>query len=136
MSQTVLLVEDDATVRKLVTACLEREDFIVLAAIDGTEALGIFRSRLKIDLLLTDVHMEGGISGIEVATRVIDEKLGTRVLVMSGYPASEVQATEKCLPFLPKPFTPATLIEAVRKVLGSSAFARSEHTLKVSAGDL
>ena len=56
MSYTVLLVEDDPTVRRLVTTCLELEDLIVLAAGSGAEALEIFRSRLKIDLLYSRTY--------------------------------------------------------------------------------
>src|SRR6266436_4809955 len=114
MSYTVLLVEDDSTVRNFVVACLEREDLIVLPAACGAEALEIFRSRLKIDLLLTDVQLATGMNGIEVAERILEEKVGTKVLVMSGYPNREIEAAEKRLPFLLKPFTPAILTRAVR----------------------
>ena len=125
MSYTVLLVEDDSTVRNFVVTCLEREDFIVLAAGDGAEALEISRSRLKIDLLLTDVQLKTGMSGIEVAEHLLEEKPGTRVLVMSGYPNREIEAAEKRLPFLHKPFTPAILTRAVRQVLRSDNSAAS-----------
>ena len=126
MSYTVLLVEDDSTVRNFVVTCLEREDLIVLAAASGDEALEIFRSRLKIDLLLTDVQLATGMSGIEVAERILEEKVGTKVLVMSGYPNREIEAAERCLPFLHKPFTPAILTRAVRQVLGLKNSAPSE----------
>src|SRR3954469_19052267 len=109
MSYVVLIVEDNSTVRTFVVTCLEREDFIVLPAASGAEALEIFRSRLKIDLLLTDVQLETGMNGIEVAERILAEKVGTRVVVMSGYPNREIEAAEKSLPFLHKPFTPAML---------------------------
>src|SRR6476469_8027757 len=112
MSYTVLLVEDDSTVRKFVVTCLEKEDLIVLAAASGAEAIDIFRSRLKIDLLLTDVQLETGMSGIEVAEHILQEKPETKVLVMSGYRDIEIQAAQKRLPFLHKPFTPAILTRA------------------------
>ena len=92
MSQTVLLVEDDSVVRNFIVASLERENLIVLAACDGAEALEIFRTRLKVDLLLTDVQLETGMSGIELAERIIEERPGTKVLVMSGYPDREIEA--------------------------------------------
>jgi len=125
MSQTVLLVEDDSIVRHFVIASLERENLIVLAACDGAEALEIFRTRLKVDLLLTDVQLETGMSGIELAEQLIEERPGTKVLVMSGYPDREIEAAEKHLPFLRKPFTTAILNEAVAAVLGSTIPAQS-----------
>jgi len=119
MSETVLLVEDDSTVRNFIVACLERENLIVLSAADAAEALEIFRTRLKVDLLLTDVQLETGANGIELAERVLQEKPAIKVLVMSGYPDREIEAGEKRLPFIRKPFTPAVLSAAVGEVLGS-----------------
>jgi CheY-like chemotaxis protein len=130
MFRTVLLVEDEPTARNFVIACLERENMIVLAASDGAEAVDIFRSRLKIDLLLTDVNMGSGISGFEVAKIVLEEKPETKVLVISGYPDREAEAAKLFLPFLPKPFTPAILSEAVRKVFRLST--SSERTMSTS----
>src|SRR5258706_11985679 len=109
MSQTVLLVEDDSVVRKFIVATLEREDLIVLPACDGAEALEILRTRMKVDLLLTDVQLETGMDGIELAELIIQERPGTKVLVMSCYPDREIEAAEKRLPFLPTPFTKASL---------------------------
>ena len=129
MSYTVLLVEDDPIVRRFVITCLELENLIVLATCDGVEALEIFRSRLKIDLLLTDVQLETGMSGIEVAERIVEEKVGTKVLVMSGYPDREIEALRKHLPFLHKPFTAAILNRAVREALASEKSAASEATV-------
>jgi CheY-like chemotaxis protein len=126
MSQMVLLVEDDSVVRKFIVACLEREDLIVLPACDGAEALEILRTRMKVDLLLTDVQLETGMNGIELAERIIQERPGTKVLVMSGYPDRQIEAAEKRLPFLPKPFTTAILNQAVTEVLGSTIPAQSE----------
>src|SRR5437867_1959493 len=113
MSQTVLLVEDDSIVRHFVIACLERKNFIVLPARDGAEALEIIRNRLKVDLLLTDVNLGESMNGIEVAKHIMEQKPGTKVLVMSGFPEKELLATEEKLPFLRKPFTTAVLIERV-----------------------
>jgi DNA-binding NtrC family response regulator len=125
MSQTVLLVEDDSIVRNFIVTSLERENLMVFPACDAAEALEIFRSRLKVDLLLTDVQLETGMSGIELAERIIEEKPGTKVLVISGYPDREIEAAEKRLPFLRKPFTHAILNEAVAEVLGSTISAQS-----------
>ncbi len=119
MSQTVLLVDDDDIVRNFIVASLEGGNFMVLAASDAAEALEIFMGRLKLDLLLTDIQLETGMNGIELAERIIEEKPETKVLVMSGFPNREIEAAQMRLPFLRKPFTSAVLTQTVREVLGS-----------------
>jgi two-component system, cell cycle sensor histidine kinase and response regulator CckA len=119
MSQTVvLLAEDEAAIRMLVTMSLQREHISVLPATDADEALQVARNQEKIDLLLTDVQMcSGSMNGIELAESILHDKPGTKVLVMSGYPGSKSLAAEKGLEFLPKPFTAASLTDRVREVL-------------------
>ena len=117
MSHTVLLVEDDSIVRDFVINSLERENLIVLPACDGAEALEIIGGQFKVDLLLTDVNLGDSISGIEVAKHIMEEKPGTQVLVMSGFPEKELLAIDEKLPFLRKPFTHAILTYAVRQAL-------------------
>jgi len=99
MGQTVvLLAEDEATIRSLVTISLQGEDFSVLPAGNADEARQVARSYEKIDLLLTDVQMCGGsTNGIELAERILLEKPGTKMLVISGYPDKESLAAEKGL---------------------------------------
>jgi len=86
MSQTVvLLAEDEATIRMLVTMSLQREHISVLPATDADEALQVARNQERIDLLLTDVEMcAGSMNGIELAESILHDKPGTKVLVMSG----------------------------------------------------
>jgi DNA-binding NtrC family response regulator len=117
MAQTVLLVEDDSIVRKFVVASLERENLIVLPVCGGAEALEIIGRRLKVDLLLTDVNLGDSMNGFEVAKRIMEEKPGTKVLLMSGFPDKELLATEENVPFLRKPFTLGILTQAVREAL-------------------
>ena len=117
MFQVILLAEDDPALRKFVMASLERENFIVFAACNGAEALQVCRNIVNVDVLLTDVCLGDSLNGIELAERVMKEKPGTKVLVMSGFPETEIEAAEKHLPFLRKPFTNEDLTERVRKVL-------------------
>jgi CheY-like chemotaxis protein len=99
----VLLVEDDAAVRTFAAASLQEEHFYVLQASDGDEALRVARSHESIDLLLTDVEMGDGLNGIELGSRILAERPGLPVLVMSGFPDAESMAAEKGMPFLAKP---------------------------------
>jgi DNA-binding NtrC family response regulator len=126
MGETVvLLAEDEATIRSLVMISLQQEHFNVFPASDADEALRVAGNHEKIDLLLTDVQMEG-MNGIELAERLQVERPGLPVLVMSGYPDSLALATEKGYPALAKPFTPTMLTERVREVLGARIPAQSE----------
>jgi CheY-like chemotaxis protein len=120
MTQTVLVAEDEATIRKLVAISLQ-QDYSVLPACDADEALSVARSHENITLLLTDVQMSGGsMNGIELAEHILEEKPGTKVLVMSGLPESLALAAEKGYPSLAKPFRKTTLTERVREVLAAN----------------
>jgi CheY-like chemotaxis protein len=123
----ILLAEDDPTLRKFVVASLERENFIVFAASNGAEALQVCRNIVKVDLLLTDVCLGDSLNGIELAERVMKEKPGTKVLVMSGFPEIEIEAAGKVFAFLRKPFTHEDLTERVRKVLENSGSIGNEN---------
>ena len=128
MTQTVLLAEDEATIRTLVAVSLQQE-YSILPACDADEALRVARSHENIALLLTDVRMSGGsMNGIELAEHIVEEKPGTKVLVMSGLPESLALAAEKGYPSLAKPFRTTTLTERVREVLAAKIPAQSETT--------
>ncbi len=127
MGQTVvLLAEDEETIRSLVTISLQQERFSVLPASDADEALRVARNHETIDLLLTDVQMEGSMNGVELAEHLLVERPGLPVLVMSGFPDSLALAAEKGYPALAKPFTVTTLTERVREVLATKIPAQSE----------
>jgi signal transduction histidine kinase len=119
-TRTVLVAEDESAVRELVRVALTRAGFRVLAARDGDEALRRAAAHDgRIDLLLSDVVMPG-LSGPEVAHRLIEVRPDTRVLFMSGY-ASDVMADEGDPggDLLSKPFTPDELVVRVRAALAN-----------------
>ena len=118
--ETVLLVEDDASVCELVRAVLSKQGYSVLAARRPQEAETICREHGQgIDLLLTDVILPE-MSGPELAKRLVVERAGMRVLFMSGYIDDSVvrqEIREKGIAYLQKPFTPGNLVKKVRDVL-------------------
>jgi len=122
--ETVLLVEDEHTVRAIARSALTRRGYRVLTAADAAEALAIARAYPgPIHLLLTDVVMPG-MGGRELAEQMVAERLGVRVLFMSGYTEDEVLhrgVSAEAMAFLPKPFTPETLASRVRAVLDAPA---------------
>lgn len=116
----VLVVEDEASVLRLVRRVLEGEHMIVLSAQDAEEALLLDAQHGgRIDLLVTDVVMPGQ-SGLELAAHVLGHRPQTRVLFMSGYAdhaAVQRDIVDAGRPFLQKPFAPDRLIARVREVL-------------------
>jgi PAS domain S-box-containing protein len=119
-SETILLVEDDETVRELAVKILEKHGYEVLGAGSGDEALQICRERKKqMHLVLTDVVMPG-MNGRQLAERLQEICHGFKVLYMSGYTDNAIAhhgILEKGLDFIQKPFTPEDLLRKVRKTL-------------------
>ncbi|WP_438011513.1 ATP-binding protein [Sorangium sp. So ce321] len=118
--ETVLVVEDDDAVRKLIVEVLERRGYGVVSAASAEEALAALalEGADAVDLLLTDLVMPG-MNGRELAERALALHPRARVLYMSGY-ADDVFAGaepdgERAL--LQKPFTPDTLAQRVRDLL-------------------
>ena len=119
-TETLLLVEDEAAVRRLTRRVLEERGYRVLEAADGNEALTISRRHGgPIHLLLTDVVMPR-MNGRELAAIFSAERPEARVLYMSGYPDDSVlqAGLGGQVPFLQKPFTPDGLAAKLRDALG------------------
>ncbi|HEX2094484.1 MAG TPA: PAS domain S-box protein [Longimicrobiaceae bacterium] len=115
---TVLLVEDEPSVRRLARKVLLRCGYQVVEAECGIEAIHIFEEH-SFDLLLTDMVMPR-MSGMELGERLLARTPSLRVLYMSGY-TDDAAVQHGTLPpgtnFIPKPFTPEELAQKVREVL-------------------
>jgi two-component system, cell cycle sensor histidine kinase and response regulator CckA len=124
--ETVLLVEDDDEVRRLLKDALEQYGYTVLEAPNGGAALLICeRYPGSIHLLVTDVVMPH-LDGHRVAERLRGIRAGMKVLFISGYTEHVVTNQDPTHPesgFLAKPFTPDSLARKVREVIGLSAAA-------------
>jgi signal transduction histidine kinase len=119
--ETVLVVEDEDAVRNACRRILEGAGFRVLEASSGPEVLANLADD-RVDLLLTDVIMPGGLSGRELADRLVTDRPDLRVLYMSGYNADAI-ATRGVLDagvtVVEKPFTSSDLLGKVRELLAS-----------------
>ncbi len=117
---TILVVDDEPEIRKLVSAMLTRSGYKVLISDSGDNALKIFKKNdPPIDLLLTDV-VAPGMSGPMLADQVVEIHPGLRVLFMSGYDQSQVvrkYVVERGFALLIKPFTMEQLEAKVAEVL-------------------
>jgi CheY-like chemotaxis protein len=119
---TILVVEDSAALRTLITRILKPAGYLVVAAASGDEALQIMEQQNgPVDLLLTDVVLPG-IGGRELAERLSEARPGMKVLYMSGYTGDAMgrhAGLDDTVAFLGKPFTSAVLLQKVHDVLDS-----------------
>ena len=117
---TVLVVEDEDSVRKVVERILRKEGYVVLTAENGHEAMRIFeKDGAAIDLVLTDMVMPGP-SGRELAERLLEMNPGMRILFMSGHIEhrdSRFIAEKLGDRFIQKPFTADVLAARVSRIL-------------------
>jgi two-component system cell cycle sensor histidine kinase/response regulator CckA len=118
--ETILIVEDEASVRTLCASVMEQLGYQVLVAGGGLEALEKCRQYpARIDLLLTDVVMPG-MDGRELASRIVGLRPNIKTLFCSGYTGEAVVHSGALIEqdvFLQKPYTPRGLAKAVRTIL-------------------
>ena len=118
--ETILLVEDDEVVRKLVSEVLDNEGYRLLEAANGFAALSICAQyEERIHLLLTDVIMPE-MSGRDLADRLVPQHPEMKVLFMSGYTDDVIAdhgVLDAATAFIQKPFAPDVLARKVRDVL-------------------
>jgi len=122
--ETVLLVEDEKSVRELTVRILQRLGYEVLAAGGGEEALRQSAAHAgRIALMITDVVMPG-MSGPQVAIALRATRPEMKVLFLSGYTENSVVyhgVLEAGLDFLPKPFSREALAHKIREMLGKTS---------------
>ena len=118
--RTVLVVEDETALRRLICHSLERRNYTVLAAKDGIEALEVFRQHASdIQLVITDLMMPR-MDGLDLKEHILGLNRMVKFLFMSGYAEETVERHNGSLrgcAFLEKPFLPEELANKVRRVL-------------------
>jgi CheY-like chemotaxis protein len=129
-SATILLVEDEASLRDIATDLLEASGYTVVAAANGPDALALSRQYAadSIQLLLTDVMMPG-MSGQEVARQIRLRWPEVAVLYMSGYSNEAVEKLGLLEPgtrLLAKPFSRRTLVRSVEEALARPTLGRDD----------
>jgi signal transduction histidine kinase len=118
--ESILVIEDEEPVLELVRRALVGAGYTVAAARSGREGIALVRSAERhFDLVVTDLMLPYGVSGMEVAREVLALPRGPRLLCVSGYSEELASGTGE-LPrgvFLQKPFTPSQILAQVRQVL-------------------
>jgi len=131
--ETVLVVDDEQTVRMLITDVLEELGYSAIDAVDGRAGLQILESKRHIDLLITDVGLPGGMNGRQLADAGIVLRPDLNVLFITGYAENAVIGDGHLKPgmhVLTKPFAIETLINRVTSILNSGSHGRSEKLLQ------
>jgi len=117
--RTILIVEDEVSLREMAAKILQRLGYQVLLAQDGPEALKLWpQNREKIDLLFSDMMMPGGMTGRELAGQLLQEKPGLRVVYCTGYTVDFTNPGVKLVEgvnLLMKPYDATALTRVVKK---------------------
>ncbi|HSH95264.1 MAG TPA: PAS domain S-box protein [Roseimicrobium sp.] len=119
--ETILIVEDESSVRELARSVLESYGYTVLEAASGPAALQVWsHHKHKLQLVLTDIMMPEGITGLDLGDRLRAESPSLKIVYTSGYSAEMAGrgvVFKEGLNFLQKPYRPKHLAEAIRRAL-------------------
>jgi CheY-like chemotaxis protein len=119
--QTVLVVDDEHTVRMLVAEILEELGYATLEAEDGAAGLNLLKTAERVDLLITDVGLPGGMNGRQLAEMCRGTHPALKVLFITGYAEKAMLRQGSLAPgmhILNKPFALETLATRIRMILG------------------
>ena len=118
--ETVLVVDDEPTVRMLVAEVLTDLGYTAIEAVDGPSGLKIINSDLRIDLLITDVGLPGGLNGRQVADAARGVRPELKVLFITGYAENAVLShghLDSGMHVLTKPFAMEVLATRIRELI-------------------
>lgn len=118
--QTVLVVDDEPTVRMLVTEILEDLGYRAIEAADGAAGLQVLQSDVRLDLLITDVGLPGGMNGRQVADAARLTRPDLKVLFITGYAENAVLSHGHLDPgmhVLTKPFAMEALAKRIKSLI-------------------
>src|ERR1700712_5405716 len=118
--ETVLVVDDEPTVRMLVIDVLEELGYVALEAVDGASGLRVLTSDRRIDLLITDVGLPGGMNGRQVADAGRQVRPNLKVLFITGYAENAMVGNDHLAPGMQvmiKPFAMETLASRIKALI-------------------
>jgi PAS domain S-box-containing protein len=126
--ETVLIVDDDPAIRMLITEVLEELGYAAVEAGDGKSGLKVLQSNARIDLLITDVGLPGGMNGRQIADAARVGRPDLKVLFITGYAENAVVRNgylEPGMQIMIKPFTMEALATRIQDVIVAEHGARS-----------
>jgi CheY-like chemotaxis protein len=126
--EAVLIVDDDPAVRMLVAEVLEQLGYAAIEAGDGHSALKVLQSNARVDLLITDVGLPGGMNGRQIADAARVRRPELKVLFITGYAENAVMRNgylEPGMQIMIKPFTMEALATRIQDVVAGERAARA-----------
>jgi signal transduction histidine kinase len=118
--ETVLVVDDEPTVRMLVTEVLDELGYTAIEATDSASGLQVLQSDARIDLLITDIGLPGGMNGRQMADAARAQRPGLKVLFITGYAETSALGSGQLaagMAVLTKPFVIETLGARIREII-------------------
>jgi CheY-like chemotaxis protein len=120
-TERILVVEDEAAVRRIAVRLLQKLGYHVTEVASGIEALKVWEeAKGAFDLVFTDMVMPGGLSGLALCQRLKELKSGARTVITSGYTAEFIDSdtlAEQGIAFVSKPYDVMTLATSIRACL-------------------
>jgi CheY-like chemotaxis protein len=113
---TVLIVEDDPSVREVASDIFDSLGYDVVTATEAREAIAVLEGRASIDVLFSDVIMPNGMNGVELSRRAREMRPNLKILLASGYPMSALpsEGLGAGVSFISKPYRWTELAEKLR----------------------
>ena len=118
--ETVLVVDDEASVRMLITEVLDELGYSAIEAADGVSGLKVLRSDVRIDLLVTDVGLPGGLNGRQMVDAARANRPNLKVLFITGYAENAAISNghlERGMHVLAKPFAMERLAARIQSII-------------------
>jgi CheY-like chemotaxis protein len=118
--EIVLVIDDEPTIRMLVAEVLAESGYSVIEAQDGPAGLRILESNARVDLLITDVGLPGGMNGRQVADAARVNRPDLKVLFITGYAENAIMRRgrlENAMFILTKPFQMEILASRIREII-------------------
>jgi CheY-like chemotaxis protein len=118
--ETILVIDDEATIRTLIVEVLEEAGYTTVEAVDGPRGLEVLRLSRRIDLLITDVGLPGGLNGRQVADAARVTRPDLKVLFITGYAENAAVGNgflDPGMEVITKPFAVAAMANKVRDML-------------------
>ena len=118
--ETILVIDDEATIRQMICEELEDAGYRVRSAENGPSALRLLQSNLRVDLVITDVGLPGGLNGRQVVDAARVNRPDLRVLFITGYAENAAVGNgllERGMEVMTKPFEIVALAHKVREML-------------------
>jgi CheY-like chemotaxis protein len=111
---SILIVEDEVLTSEYLEFVLQKAGYEVIPAGSAEEAIAVLEHRDDVQLVVTDINLQGGLNGLQLAALVRNRWPSINIIVVTGYSAPRNEEIPTGSLFVPKPYSAEKIIEAVR----------------------